>query len=223
MCSPILGLWTGIAAIFLPFSVVITKVGPVSELRVLVILAELANGSGLTLEQFLWVAPVLPLLLPVPISAGYLRWLLTGGLAPWAWRTGYALAVLAGVALLSSFGWLAFLVFSEPGSVYAQWRIGRALRTRHIGPRCVVGDAEPTSRPAACAERSNRPAGGVRGRCARASSDCHIGRARGCSRIGHLVRATHRGGWDVEVPSLVRPQGGPNFRRQEHEASHERT
>lgn len=104
----VLGLVTGIAAIFLPFASVYYPHD--DQIGLLPFLAELADGKGLDLEQFFQALLFAPLLLAVPISAGYVGWLITGGLAPWAWRTGYILAVLAGITLLSSFGGLGFLL-----------------------------------------------------------------------------------------------------------------
>jgi hypothetical protein len=59
------------------------------------------------------------LTLAVPISAGYLGWIVTGGLPHWVWRTGYVLAVLGGTAQLATLGWGLFGVFSEPTTLDA--------------------------------------------------------------------------------------------------------
>jgi len=98
----ILGSVTGIAAICLPFALVCPK--PICVAIGIV---------ALFFDQFeTWVLFLLaPFLLPIAISVGYLRWLLTGELASWAWRTGYALAVLMGVAAVLGFGSLALSEF----------------------------------------------------------------------------------------------------------------
>jgi hypothetical protein len=109
-----LGLVTGIAVIFLPFGSIFLKPFVVWEIGVTDSLAEVAairyeSSLEFFLGLLMFMPPLVPLLLAVPISAGYLRWLTTGGLAPWAWRTDYTLAVLTGAAVVSWFGWIVFL------------------------------------------------------------------------------------------------------------------
>ncbi len=98
----LLGGVTGIAAILLPFAIACPIKAPVPcyELRILDAFTGSIGGLVQAFGRFLWA----PLLLPVPICAAYLRWLLKGRLASWVWRTGYALAVLAGVTLLAGSG-----------------------------------------------------------------------------------------------------------------------
>jgi hypothetical protein len=106
----VLGLVTGIAAIILPFGIVFAY-PKVDELGILRSLAELADYFGpryFDVDMFLLVLAFAPLLLAVPISVGYLRWLVTGGLAPWAWRTAYAVAALVGAWVLFIIGWGVF-------------------------------------------------------------------------------------------------------------------
>jgi hypothetical protein len=107
----LLGLVTGVAAIFLPVGSINAKPYFYTDISVPVLLGYLVDlGSDNLVPLFLLVGlPDFVLLLAVPISIGYFRWLLTGGLAPWAWRSGYALAALAGLVVLS-LGSLVFLL-----------------------------------------------------------------------------------------------------------------
>ncbi len=119
----LLGFVTGVAAIVLPFGFIVHFPGKDYDVGVLPSLAKLVRGSELELEYLLWLVahtPLLLLLLGVPIAAAYLLWLLTGGLAPWAWRTGYALAVLASVTLLAGFGLLVYAEFQDDGTLQLQ-------------------------------------------------------------------------------------------------------
>ena len=104
----VLGLVTGTAVIFFPVGILFVgyRGWAIGVLATVVDLANAAlDGPVFDREDLVRALQAAPLLLAIPISAGYLRWLLAGGLAPWAWRTGYALAVLAGLSVLSWIGW----------------------------------------------------------------------------------------------------------------------
>jgi hypothetical protein len=116
----ILGLITGVAAILLPVGVA----GPKGDdIGVLAGPADLARDYqnyqryGLYLPDLLGHAAIFLLVLAVPISAGYLKLLATGRLAPWVWRTGYALAVLAAAVLLAWSGQGVFDMFARPRTI----------------------------------------------------------------------------------------------------------
>ncbi len=90
----VLGL-SGVAALFLPFGEFC-----------------LFKCTTVVLYQSLLVDPrdilsswwATGLVLPVAISAGYVRWLLSGGLSRWQWRAGYMLALLAASSSLGVLG-----------------------------------------------------------------------------------------------------------------------
>lgn len=105
----LLGLVTGIAAIILPFAVQVPRGGLIGILPILATLADDFGPRHFDVDTFGSVLLFAPLLLAVPISVGYLRWLVTGGLAPWAWRTAYALAALVVAWVLPILGWWVFL------------------------------------------------------------------------------------------------------------------
>lgn len=110
-----LALVTGIAALFLPITAIDAKPFLYIEVSVLpLLLGCLMDGDceGLAVSVFLG-APELLLVLTVPISLGYFRWLLRGGLAPWAWRGAYALTALSVLMLLSWIGYLMFVLEAD--------------------------------------------------------------------------------------------------------------
>jgi len=93
----LLGLVTGVAAIFLSFGVTADVNNTPYRIRAWIVEA-LPPDQRWFASTFLF-APLY--FLAAPISTGYLGWLLTGRLPPWAWFAAYALAVLAVAALIS--------------------------------------------------------------------------------------------------------------------------
>ncbi len=120
----VLGL-SGVATIFLPF---IYDYAPV-----VFFLEEL--------DELFWLALLGPfVVLPFFISAGYLRWLFTGGLSRWEGELGYALALIV-VFLLSVFiiqywwesgfdgeEWLIFAFLTLGGLGAGAWFVIQNLR-----------------------------------------------------------------------------------------------